>query len=78
MNIRWMKKEIDRGWDARDKTEEYYLGREKWNETILEKKEEELKNIIEKYDKLENELKNIKNSKTLKVICKIKKMLKKF
>lgn len=74
----WMQKEIDRGWDARDKTEEYYLGREKWNETILEKKEEELKNTIEKYDKLENELKNIKNSKTLKVICKIKKMLKRF
>ena len=37
----WMQKEIDRGWEARQKTEDYYLGRENWNDKVLKEKEQE-------------------------------------
>ena len=48
----WMQKEIDRGWDVRQKTEDYYLNREKWNEEQMKFKE----NIIEKTKKQNREL----------------------
>lgn len=67
----WMQKEIDRGWEARQKTEDYYIGRENWNDKILKEKEQELEQYIEKYNETLKELEEIKNSKFLKRFKKI-------
>ena len=67
----WMQKEIDRGWEARQKTEDYYLGREKWNNKVLKEKEQELEQYIAKYNNALNELENIKNGKFWKIYKKL-------
>lgn len=67
----WMQKEIDRGWEARKKTEDYYLGREKWNNKVLKEKEQELEQYIAKYNNALNELENIKNGKFWKIYKKL-------
>lgn len=67
----WMQKEIDRGWEARQKTEDYYIGRENWNNKILKEKEQELEQYIEKYNETLKELEEIKNSKFWKRFKKI-------
>ena len=67
----WMQKEIDRGWEARQKTEDYYIGRENWNDKILKEKEQELEQYIEKYNETLKELEEIKNSKFWKRFKKI-------
>ena len=67
----WMQKEIDRGWEARQKTEDYYLGREKWNNKVLKEKEQELEQYIAKYNNALNELENIKNSKFWEIYKKL-------
>ena len=68
----WMQKEIDRGWDVRQKTEDYYLNREKWNEEQMKFKE----NIIEKTKKenieLNKRLDEILKSNSWNFINKIK------
>ena len=67
----WMQKEIDRGWEARQKTEDYYLGRENWNDKVLKEKEQELNQYIEKYNRTLKELEEIKNSKSWKLFKKL-------
>ena len=67
----WMQKEIDRGWEARQKTEDYYLGREKWNNKVLKEKEQELEQYIAKYNNALNELENIKSGKFWKIYKKL-------
>ena len=67
----WMQKEIDRGWEARQKTEDYYIGREKWNNKVLKEKEQELEQYIAKYNNALNELENIKNSKFWEIYKKL-------
>lgn len=72
----WMQKEIDRGWEARQKTEDYYIGRENWNDKILKEKEQELEQYIEKYNETLKELEEIKNSKFWKMFKKLFKFRK--
>ena len=67
----WMQKEIDRGWEARQKTEDYYLGREKWNNKVLKEKEQELEQYIAKYNNALNELENTKSGKFWKIYKKL-------
>lgn len=75
----WMQKEIDRGWDVRQKTEDYYLNREKWNENQMRNKDNEMqtkdieiKELKKENEEIKNKLSEILESNSWKFIKKIR------
>lgn len=68
----WMQKEIDRGWDARQKTEDYYVSREKWNEGQMQNKDNEIQRIKEENEEIKEKLNKILKSNSWKFIQKIR------
>lgn len=68
----WMQKEIDRGWDVRQKTEDYYLNREKWNEEQMKNKDIEMQTIKEESKKIKERYDEILKSKSWRFIEKLK------
>ena len=76
----WMQKEIDRGWDVRQKTEDYYLNREKWNEKQEKNKDNEIQKLKQENEENKQKLNEIMQSKSWQYIEKIKnnKIISKF
>lgn len=68
----WMQQEIDRGWDVRQQTEDYYLNREKWNEQQLEDKNHTIDQLKEENTKIKEQLNNTLNSNSWKIIERVK------
>ena len=68
----WMQKEIDRGWDARQKTEDYYVSREKWNEVQMQNKDNEIQRIKEENEEIKEKLNKILKSNSWKIIQKVR------
>lgn len=68
----WMQQEIDRGWDVRQQTEDYYLNREKWNEQQLEDKNHTIDQLKEENTKIKEQLNNMLNSNSWKIIERVK------
>ena len=68
----WMQKEIDRGWDARQKTEDYYLSREKWNEGQIQNKDAEIQKLKKENEEVKDRLNEILKSNSWKFIKKIR------
>lgn len=75
----WMQKEIDRGWDARQQTEDYYLSREEWNEGQIKNKESEIEKLREENTEINEKLDKILKSNSWKLLKKVrdKKLIKK-
>lgn len=76
----WMQKEIDRGWDVRQQTEDYYLNRENWNELQIQEKEKEIEQLKEENAKIKEQLNTTLNSNSWKLIERIRnnKFISKF
>lgn len=76
----WMQKEIDRGWDVRQQTEDYYLNREKWNEEQIKNKDIEIQKIKEENTKIKEKFNEILKSKSWRFIEKLRnnKIMSKF
>ena len=76
----WMQKEIDRGWDVRQQTEDYYLNREKWNEEQTKNKDIEIQKIKEEKKEIKEKFDKILKSKSWQCIEKIRnnKIISKF
>ena len=68
----WMQKEIDRGWDVRQKTEDYYLNRERWNNSQMQNKEKELQSLKKENEEIRNKLNEILKSNSWKFVNKIR------
>ena len=66
----WMQKEIDRGWDARQQTEDYYLSREEWNEGQIKNKESEIEKLREENTEINEKLDKILKSNSWKLLKK--------
>lgn len=75
----WMQKEIDRGWDARQQTEDYYLSRQEWNEGQIKNKESEIEKLREENTEINEKLDKILKSNSWKLLKKVrdKKLIKK-
>ena len=76
----WMQKEIDRGWDVRQQTEDYYLNRENWNKLQIQEKEKEIEQLKEENAKIKEQLNTTLNSNSWKLIERIRnnKFISKF
>lgn len=68
----WMQKEIDRGWDVRQQTEDYYLNREKWNEEQIKNKDIEMQKIKEENAEIKEKFNEILKSKSWRFIEKLR------
>ena len=75
-----MQKEIDRGWDVRQQTEDYYLNRENWNKLQIQEKEKEIEQLKEENAKIKEQLNTTLNSNSWKLIERIRnnKFISKF
>ena len=66
-------KDVKEAWDIKESTEEFYINREKWDQSQLEKKDKEIENLKNNIKNLEQE----KQNKSGSFFCKIKEYDKK-
>lgn len=65
-------KDVKEAWDIKESTEEFYINREKWNQSQLEKKDKEIENLKNSIKNLEQE----KQNKSGSFFAKLKNMTK--
>lgn len=51
-------KDVKEAWDIKESTEEFYINREKWDQSQLEKKDKEIENLKNSIKNLEQEKQN--------------------
>lgn len=51
-------KDVKEAWDIKESTEEFYINREKWDQSQLEKKDKEIENLKNNIKNLEQEKQN--------------------
>lgn len=66
-------KDVKEAWDIKESTEEFYINREKWDQSQLEKKDKEIENLKNSIKNLEQE----KQNKSGSFFAKLKNMTKK-
>ena len=65
-------KDVKEAWDIKESTEEFYINREKWDQSQLEKKDKEIENLKNNIKNLEQE----KQNKSGSFFAKLKNMTK--
>lgn len=65
-------KDVKESWDIKESTEEFYINREKWDQSQLEKKDKEIENLKNSIKNLEQE----KQNKSGSFFAKLKNMTK--
>lgn len=65
-------KDVKEAWDIKESTEEFYINREKWDQSQLEKKDKEIENLKNSIKNLEQE----KQNKSGSFFAKLKNMTK--
>ena len=65
-------KDVKEAWDIKESTEEFYINREKWDQSQLEKKDKEIENLKNNIKNLEQETQNKSGS----FFAKLKNMTK--
>lgn len=65
-------KDVKEAWDIKESTEEFYINREKWDQSQLEKKDKEIENLKNNIKNLEQE----KQNKYGSFFAKLKNMTK--
>lgn len=65
-------KDVKKAWDIKESTEEFYINREKWDQSQLEKKDKEIENLKNNIKNLEQE----KQNKSGSFFAKLKNMTK--
>ena len=65
-------KDVKEAWDIKESTEEFYINREKWDQSQLEKKDKEIENLKKNIKNLEQE----KQNKSGSFFAKLKNMTK--
>lgn len=65
-------KDVKEVWDIKESTEEFYINREKWDQSQLEKKDKEIENLKNSIKNLEQE----KQNKSGSFFAKLKNMTK--
>ena len=65
-------KDVKEAWDIKESTKEFYINREKWDQSQLEKKDKEIENLKNSIKNLEQE----KQNKSGSFFAKLKNMTK--
>ena len=66
-------KDVKNAWDVKESTEDFYLNREKWDKNQLQEKDKQISELRKEIE----ELKKLKTDKSIKLLEKIKRFIKK-